>query len=164
MNRPLRDTVQDTKTLLAWAADAEPGRWCVYHIGNLANDRIGSETLARLAETVLVLTATGWVHTSQHALALPTIRGWQYIATRTGGGYLPRSIATQRVTATEFRALSAVQHRQPAVSAMRAIREELGGMDGPAMQILDRLKAKGLVQVDLDGATRLTPAGVKALV
>lgn len=85
MNRPLRDTVQDTKTLLAWATDADPGRWCVYHVGNLAADRIESEALARLAETVLVLSATGWVHTSQHALALPMIRRWQYIATRIEG-------------------------------------------------------------------------------
>ena len=81
---PLRSTVADTKGFCAWALGARPGDWVVYHIGNLAIDRLKSPDLSEVADIVQVLSDKSYVAGMQYRLSLPAIAGWQYVATRTG--------------------------------------------------------------------------------
>lgn len=161
--RPFRHFVHGVESLAAWAATAGPGVWCAYHIGNLAEDRLHSPELARLADVVKILAGTGFLVTSQNRVVLPTIRGWQYVATRTGTGYAPRKLMAGEIEPIHYRALETVLRRMSRQSAVRAIRTELGGTDDMAQDIFRRLVKDRLLDADAESGAALTDRGLEFL-
>lgn len=159
-----RKTVADAAHFCQWAAGAPPGDFVVYHIGNLGKDRIGNPTLHELADTVLLLSESGFVLGAQYPISLAGISGASYAATRTGRGWAPQSILHRRLSAQTWRALYAVHHRDSWMSAQRGIRDTLSCPDDIAADILAHLHASGWVVEASEGkGWVLSPAGIRML-
>ena len=52
------DRLHDSDALDDWLTIAQPGEWCVYHVGHLAPDRAKNHDLDMLAKAML--SAAGW--------------------------------------------------------------------------------------------------------
>lgn len=145
MTLAIRKTVASARALCIWAASAPPADFAIYHIGELGRDRIANPVLHELAETVLILTETGYILSAQHPISLANITGWSYVATRARGGWAPQSILNSRLTAAQYRALNAVRRRDAAMSAPRAVRDALSCPDDVAADMLAYLHLNGWV-------------------
>jgi hypothetical protein len=163
MTVALRKTVQDARGFCIWAATAPPRDFVIYHIGNLVSDRMVNKAVHDLAETVLLLQETKFVIGSQHPLRLAVLDGWSYVATRTGGGWAPKSLLHSRITATQYRALWALRNRDAAVSATRTIRDALSVPEINAGKILDDLKDRGWMEAATVKGWQVSIAGMRML-
>jgi hypothetical protein len=163
MTIALRSTVHDTPSFCRWVARARARDTVVYHIGNLGPDRLESDPLHQLAETILLLQETGYIVGAQHRTRIATIDGWTYLATRTGGGWAPGSVLSGRIDAMLFRALAAIRDRDADISAGRAVRNALSIPDNAANSILERLKAQQWVEPAPIKGWQLSTAGHRLL-
>lgn len=139
--------VADARALCAWAQAARPGDGCTWHIGNLVEDRASHPGLHLLAETVLILQERGFVASGgQMRVTLPTIRGRAYGTVRTGTGTAPRALLGGKITATEFRALEAVDARAGGTSVTQGVRDALSLPHEAAAALVAALRSRGWVE------------------
>lgn len=146
-----------------WAAGAKPRDRITYHIGNLAIDRANNSALHDLAEMIRLLQETGWVIQSTNRVNLAAIRGHAYFVTRTGGGYAPRCILNNSISARHYRAMQALRDRVGYVSAQRAVRDALATNETDAADILAYLYARRWVEEAPEKGFRVSDAGVMAM-
>lgn len=160
----LKKQVGTVAELIAWARKAQPRDAVIYHVGQLVTDRQRVIGLHDLAETVGLLQDTGFLVGSQAPMSLAAFTGRVYWAIRTGGGWMPKSVADQRIDATVFRALRAVRDRDAAMSATRTIRDSLALSETLAVDVLTRLYALRLIQEAPGGrGWQLTELGQRML-
>lgn len=133
-------------TFLAWARDASSGDWCRYYEGRLAIDRAQDPGVNRLAETAQLLQLTAYLRLTQMPIPADMEGRRAYIAVRTGRGYAPRVVVQGEITARHYLALRAIRHRPAHLSAVRAIRDDLGLPEMIAERTLDHLRAQGLIE------------------
>lgn len=159
--------VFDTTGFRRWIKRASVGDTCLYHAGNLSSDRNADPVLNDLADTVMLLSETGAVRTTQYRQYLYITDVWAYLAIRASGGYTPREIIAGTLTSRDWRALRAVRDRAADISATRAIRDVLSASwsssDAAAREILDSLAARKLVEEAPGKGWQLTAAGLRAL-
>lgn len=163
MTLAIRKTVANSKALCIWAASAAPADFAIYHIGELGRDRITNPVLHELAETVLILSETGFIISTQYPMQLASLTGWSYVATRRRGGWAPRSILNSQITAAQYRALNAVRRRDAAMSAPRAVRDALSCPDDVAADMLAFLHLNGWVEEAPGKGWAVSPAGLRML-
>lgn len=155
-----RRIVMDTAGLRRWLRAAVAGEQKIYHAGLLAADRVQWPDLNDLADTIMVLQETGFVTASQYREQLPMDNIWVYLVTRTGKGYAPVGLMSGKLTARDFIALNAVLHREPSMSATRAVNDACGLNDTDAAKILSDLRERSLIEDAPGKGIAITKAAV----
>lgn len=155
------DHANNAKAFRAWLRGAMPGDRCIYHIGQIASDRITTRDLDELADVVLMFVDLGVV--THMAQRLPLAGGVQtiYSATRSKGPPGPRALRDGSIKPLEFRALRAVADRDvnSRQSATRAMRDMAGIPEGRGKILLETLKFRGLLEFDVVAGWSLTATG-----
>jgi len=151
-----RATVEDLPHFLRWCRGAKTSDVCIYHIGMIAIDRRDSPALCNIADTVGLLSETGYIFGGQHIVQLPAGRQIAYTATRTGCGYAPRAILSDMILARDYNALRAIKHRPADLSATRALRNGINLSEDAAASLLRDLGRRKLIERGHNGAWVLT--------
>lgn len=143
----LRHEARNVADFVKWAKSAVYGDYCVYHSGNLSIDRRENDDVCKLADTVLLLHDTGFVIATQHRRNIGAQT--DYMATRTGRGYAPRSIMNGEISAGDWRILEAINGARHGKSITRVIRDTLAtSSEAAARAVLDSLKIRGWIEED----------------
>lgn len=113
---------------------ASSGSVLIYHSGDLAQESASATTVRDRQQYMLIAAEFDLVSLRQERVS----ESWyHYYAVRTKEPirWLPRHVIQADITPDEYRALRALDERQPAVSTTRAIRDELGISDIAAADI-----------------------------
>lgn len=157
----------DTRAFCEWVRTSRPGETCVYHAGHLVADRARDKDLASLADTVNLMDELAVVGLRQFRQYLAIVDVWMYIAVRRAGGFPPRSLLSQKINSTDFRALRAIRDRAADISVTRAIRDAISASaissDDLAVSVLNSLRDRKLVEQAPIKGWQLSAAGLKAM-
>lgn len=157
----------DARAFCEWVRTARPGETCVYHAGNLAADRATDQDLAHLADMVALMNELAAIRLRQFRQYLAIVDVWCYIAVRHAGGFVPRSLLSQKITSTDYRALRAIKDRAADISVTRAIRDAISASaissDDLAVSVLNSLRDRKLVEEAKGKGWQLSAAGLKAM-
>ncbi|MEM6623907.1 MAG: hypothetical protein AAF674_16895 [Pseudomonadota bacterium] len=130
---------------LKWCQAARQNDLCQYHEGVVGRDRVNDPTLDEIADIAHLLSQTRYLRLSQ--MRVPGLTDDRcYLAIRTGTGFAPIAVLTGEMKARHHMALNVLAHREPSLSAARALRAGLGIQEVIAQGIIRDLNSAGLLE------------------
>lgn len=130
-------------TLRRWVVDAAPGEVFVYHVGQLARDRISAQVLDATAQLVHCLDDLGAVRATIATTSLPACA--VYCAQRRGG-HAAHPLVTGAIAARHYWALRVLERRPSHVAVVKALERGMPCSAAAARELVAEMIDAGLLR------------------